>query len=388
MKRTPSLFAFGLFGALAACAPDNGTQSSPGGGSGGLGESQNPAGGGQTSGQVNGQTNPGNWGGSGTVEPGGENQQGGGGNTDCQVQHIDAFADAADMMIVLDRSSSMIGINATDLIFGRNRWEPTVRALEALTNDFGELIAFGLTVFPGPSQPNPFGNGCVEGQVLVPPAADNASQINSQIQANAPGNLDNLGLTPTSTGLNAALNTLGNRTASPDNVPRPAFVLLVTDGQPSCDPLGLTYQQDVDAALAAVTALHGAGIPTYVLGFDIASAPAANGFLPVDTMNQLAQAGGTERYYEVGDGTFEATVRDIAATAVTCTFELATQPQDLNYVLVTIDGNQININDPNLNGWVIDGKTVTLQEGACNRLKDGKRHDVKVEIVCDEVTPI
>ena len=412
MRLYHSFLALGILGAVVSCGDadggSSGTSSNPflpnnggsvggtngngtgisGNGTGSLGNGTGTTGFGGSNGSVtnNGSGNANN--GSGNN---GSNSAGGSGNTNCSIKHVEAFALAADVMIVLDRSSSMIGVSgdAAQLFSGPNRWQPTTQALNALVSDFGELIAFGLTVFPGTTG-GVFGGGgqCTPGSVVAPPALDNAGQITGQIQQATPGGILNVGLTPTSTGLAAALQTLGDRNFSPDAPKTPAYVILVTDGQPSCDGLGTTTQPDIDAAVSAIGELNAANIPTYVLGYDIATVAGADGFNPSATMNQFAQAGGTEQYFEVGNGAFESTIRDIAAQAVSCSFDLNEVPPDLDYVLVTIDGQQINLNDPTLAGWHIEGSTIHLQDGACNAIKDGRRHDIQVRIVCDVVVPI
>ena len=426
MRYFSSLLALGLVGAAPGCGDSNTSV----GGTGPTGESQasaegDSAGAGSTGtggssvsssgfpgGTVNGSVN--GVGGNGAV----------GGSvgvpSECQPKYIDAYADAPDVMIVLDRSSSMVGGG-----LGGNRWGPTVSAINSIASDFDDLIAFGLTVFPGTQQatggggPNPLAIGlgitdivltsifdvgslgdtllqgvgieCIPGDVLLPPTTGNAAQLASTIQSQEPRGA--VALTPTATGLVAALGALGDRNPGPDSIRTPAYVLLVTDGQPSCS-VGVTTATDVDNSVTAISALAAAGIPTYVLGYDIASAPASvdlqsgTTFVPTEVMNQFAQAGGTERYYEVGDGTFESTMREIAASTVTCTFDLASPPKDPTFLLVTIDNQQINLNDPNLQGWVIEGNTVTLQDGACARIKDGIRHTIAARDVCAVVVPI
>lgn len=408
MIRYQSLFALGLLGVVAGCGDSDPDGTSPGGGENGGFVLGGGAPGADTTGSGSGSPTGGNTGngaggngsptggGNGTIPPFSNNGSGSSNGIEpenCFIRNVEAFAQAADMMIVLDRSSSMSGLSGAieNLFTGPNLWQPTTNAINSIVSDFGELIAFGLTVFPGRGMGGFAGGGeqCSAGTVLSPTALDNAGQISSQIQQNAPSlDLFNVGLTPTSTGLTAALSALGDRTFSPDTQTTPAYVILVTDGKPSCDGLGNTSQPDVDQAVSAITALSNAAIPTYVLGYGISTTATADGFVAADIMNQFAQAGGTGQYYEVGNGTFESTIREIAAKAVSCDFALDERPPDLDYVLVTIDGEQINLNDPNQNGWVINDATVSLQDGACNRIKDGRRHDIKVQVVCQVVVPI
>jgi hypothetical protein len=195
-----------------------------------------------------------------------------------------------------------------------------------------------------------------------------------------------LGSTPTSAALQQALAILGPRTGGLDILTKAGFVLLVTDGDPSCKPsltLDPTSLGDVDEqtnSRNAVTALMNANIPTYVIGYDI---PAARQPL----MNELAMLGGTGTYKAVGDAEgIIAAFREITKDVVRCEFDLGEIPEDPRTVRIEIDGQTIHLNDPN--GWVIDGKHVTLQGTACSGLKDGRVHDLNAQVECTVVVPI
>lgn len=304
----------------------------------------------------------------------------------CSTQTIDAYGIAPDMMIVLDRSLSMTL---------EGRWEPSKNAVRTITTEFERLLSFGLVMFPGSgaSDPNalvggllngllggtPAMVGCAGGEkVDVPMKVLNAMAINQAIDSTM-----TMGLTPTGAGLGAALMALGDRKPSLDTQVKPGYVLLVTDGQPSCDPLsagsGTPDAAQEQAALMAVQALKAANIPTYVIGYQIAPA-----FQPF--MNSLAAAGGTMNYHpaESGDQVVAA-FRQITKDVVKCSFELKMMPPNPKFVRVTIDKKTIALDAAD--GWVINGKTVTLQGGACATLKDGKGHALNAQIECNEITP-
>jgi hypothetical protein len=296
----------------------------------------------------------------------------------CSTQTIDAYGTAPDMLIVLDRSESMN-------IFGR--WQPSQNAVRTITTEFERLLAFGLVMFPGPNAPGPdailgalLGGpvNCSGGERLdVPIKVMNAAPINQTV-----GDARPMGLTPTSAGLEVALRTLGNRSAQLDTSVKPGYVLLVTDGQPSCDPIaaasGAPDPAQEQAALMAVNALKAANIPTYVIGYQIDAA-----FQPF--MNQLAMAGGTKNYHPAeGAEQIVQAFREITKDVVKCSFELSMVPPDPKYVRVTIDKQTVQLNSAD--GWVINGKTVTLQGGACATLKDGKGHALNAQIECQVVT--
>ena len=136
-----------------------------------------------------------------------------------------------------------------------------------------------------------------------------------------------------------------------------------------------TQQQ---AAKDAVTALTAAGIPTYVIGYQIDANRQA-------LMNELAQLGGTNMYHGVenAQGIVDA-FRQITKDVVRCEFELGMAPPDPTFVRIEIDNKTIPFNDPN--GWTLtNGTHVTLQGNACSALKDGKVHNLNAQIECNPI---
>jgi Mg-chelatase subunit ChlD len=290
---------------------------------------------------------------SGTTKKDGSTSTTGGGG-DCDGRTISAKARPPDILIVLDRSLSMLAA----------RWQPSTTAVKMLTNEFDSTVQFGLMTFP-------HGNGiCDPGVLDVPVAPMNAANVNSFIDMTAPG-----GFTPTAGTLSAALDALGDRTLSADTTPTPAYVVLVTDGEPDCP--GTNTLDPVQGSIDAVTALAKAGIKTYVVGYNLVAG--------AQLMNQMAQAGGTDKYFEVeNQQDLTDAFHQITADVVKCDFELDEVPDDPSYVRVTIDGNTVVLNAAD--GWVIDGKTVTLQAGSCDMLKDGTKHVLQVKVECNPIT--
>jgi von Willebrand factor type A domain len=273
----------------------------------------------------------------------------------CERRTVDAYGSAPDMLIVLDRSLSM-QLN--------QRWQPSTDAVKSVTRDFERLLAFGLTMFPG-------GEGCGTGMLDVPPAALNAAPIAGALDATRPQ-----GMTPTGPALDFAAQVLGDRNPQLDQrAGKPGYVLLVTDGEPSCQPIpGLADEAQRSAAVAAVQRLRALNIPTYVVGYQIDP-----NFQPL--MNQLAMEGGTDHYYAAESGAdITSAFRTITRDVVTCTFAL-TEAADPSRVDVIIDGKSVDL-DP-ANGWVIEGNTVTLVGAACDTIKDGTAHALDVQVACE-----
>lgn len=171
----------------------------------------------------------------------------GGGNAVCEEPNI---------MIVLDRSGSMRD---------SNKWNQAVGAIDGLTNIFESTMRIGLTLFP-------YGNDCGVngGNVVVPVSVNSRGDILSQLSRSFPD-----GGTPTGPALQQAQNyfsTLNDRG-------RRSFVVLVTDGQPSCST-------NCNNAVNAAQNLFSQDIQTFVIGFGSDTNTNCN--------NAIAQAGGTQ----------------------------------------------------------------------------------------------
>jgi hypothetical protein len=369
--------------------PGGGPGGSPGGGttgtSPGIPAGANTAGGG-TLGGIGG-----NWGGTpgSVIQPG---MVGGGpaGNNTCQVTNVDFLGDAPDMLIVFDRSQSLI----LDPL--NNRWDPARNAVKQVTSQWEGLIAFGLEFFPGDGAgqiPDPLtvllGGGSLD---LGPMCAGNIKEDvkmaprNAMAIAQALDRSMPIGFTPTAAALQQALAILGDRRPGLDVRVKPGFVLLVTDGDPMCDLNGLfdpALGGDVpqqQATMQAVMALKAAEIPTYVFGYQID--PARQAY-----MNMLAAAGGTNMYYPVeNQDTIITAFQSITKDVVRCEFELGMKPPDPTFVRIEIDEKTIPYNDPGGNGWTLTNDThVTLQGTACSTLKDGRVHNLNAQIECNPV---
>jgi hypothetical protein len=278
---------------------------------------------------------------------------GGGPGETCESKSISAHATPPDILIVLDKSLSML----------LTRWTPSSEAVEELTTKYQAVVSFGLEVFPA-------GFTCEPGILDVPLALNNADAIATAITNTVP-----IGITPTAQSLRNALMFLGDQHAAGDNLATPTYVVLVTDGEPNC-PDDLTPDPPTNS-VEACKALFDANIPVYVIGYEIDATGEP-------TMNAMAMAGGTDKYFPVEnkadlDAAFDKITKDV----VRCEFELDEQPQDPSYVRVTIDGDTVPLDDPD--GWSIDVRKVTLTGGSCAKLKDGVTHLLAANVECAPV---
>jgi hypothetical protein len=310
-----------------------------------------------------------------------------GGDSVCEVVHLVTNPQVPDMMIVLDRSGSMED---------GGRWQPSVSAVRKITTDLQARIRFGLTLFPESEDFNFMtsstnggftisiggGSSCMPGKIVVPIAEMNAGPIGMELDMTQPN-----GGTPTSETLMKLVGEYADMEPAPDMQPHPKFVLLVTDGAPTC-PAGRgedTNQADIDASYAAIDALTERGVKTFVIGYDTATP--GNEML-AQVLDGFAQRGGTgdQMHRPVEDeASLTAALESITATISSCSFTLDKAPERANYVLVTLDGKQLNLDDPN--GWrMSDDRTVEIVGEACNTFKTGA-HLLNAEVQCMVVQP-
>lgn len=215
-----------------------------------------------------------------------------------------------DILIVLDRSLSMAqtidGMSCDGGLCGENsKWSLLTAAIEQALPMQGDSVRWGLKLFPhGNTQSCPVAEG-----TDIAPALSSPTAIDTLLGVTAP-----TGSTPTT----AALMSAG-RYLSGLNDGAPKFILLATDGVPTCGnaacAAGGAAQCDDANAIAAVQAVHDVlGIPTFVVGIgtDIGGGES--------TLQQMAVAGGFPRaaspsYYPVAStADLTAAFQMIAAT--------------------------------------------------------------------------
>lgn len=306
--------------------------------------------------------------GSSTRDSGTRRRDGGSGDGSCETLTIAARPVTPEILIVLDRSGSMIG----SVPGSRNRWAPTVHAVESVTMQLTDTVAFGLMTFPSGNV-----DVCAPGRVDVPVATGSASEIARFLAASTPTLVGN---TPTAASLDAAHAQLS--TSCVDCAEAPKYVLLVTDGQPTCGASRVTgtTPETIDATVAAIDRLAQARIPTYVVGYDTLNDPAA-----ATSMDLFAMHGGTGRHIPVdNERTLITELTRIASNLVSCEYTLSAQIPDPRYVRVTIDGVQHNLSE---GAWRIEGDKIIL-EGACDVLRDAKAHVLQIVRECMQVPVI
>jgi hypothetical protein len=287
-----------------------------------------------------------------------------------------------DVLIVLDRSGSMNqgtdGMNCSDALMncvGGNKWVQMVTAVTGFLPMAEATVNWGLMFFGAVGGGG--NNTCNVGtNADVAPAAMNAARITTAINGTAPGSS-----TPTALAIKNASTYLKGL-----NDGNPKFILLATDGIPTCGKLacpagsGSTGMQCDDAnAIASVMTAHDTdGIPTFVVGIATSGADA--------TMSAMAVAGGYPRmgadkpYYPVANATeLKAALDAITSMVGSCFFGIsAIDPKMMKISGVNVDDKPINMTD-----FTVVGTTgVQLVGQACQDYMDGKFTKVEVQVDC------
>lgn len=327
-------------------------------------------------------------------------------DTVCEVVRLTADPQIPQMMIVLDRSGSM-GPEAGD------RWDPSVSAVRRITEELESRIDFGLTLFPDPK--NQILNdtlteldrcltaadidaclnevfdraggalddpACAPGPVAIPAGPDHAARIAEVLQMTVP-----LGGTPTAETLEGLLQTYATAPTDPDLVESPRYVLLVTDGQPTC-PAGAgaeTTPADIEASNRAIEELAAARVKTYVIGYDTRSAGNEALAAVLDGFAQRGATGDTEHRPVEDEDSLLGELKRIAGEIATCSLLLEDPPASAEFVLVTLDGEPLALDAPD--GWsLIDGTTIQLSGASCETFRSGP-HAVEASVQCEIVAP-
>jgi hypothetical protein len=211
-----------------------------------------------------------------------------------------------------------------------------------------------MKTFPGDS-------GCgVAAGIDVQVAPMNAAMMTAKIGQTTP---DGDG-TPTGDGVLAAFNYLKGL-ATTD----PKYILLATDGDPTCPGDGITY------ALQQITSAHDAGISTYVIGVGTGHDSSTN-------LDAMAIAGGQARpvtnpldtKYFPADSPDELsrTLKAITGQIASCVFSLGQRPPDMQFVNVTLGATEIPYDVAAVNGWQFapgDTSTITVVGNWCDQIQ-------------------
>ena len=281
-----------------------------------------------------------------------------GGFCGCEGAAFAAEPIIPNMMIVLDRSGSMDKGN----FGGKSKWEVASDALSQILTDYGPRVNFGLVLYSGDGD-------CGPGNVDVDVAAGSAMDVNMAI-----GNATPDGNTPIGDTLDALVGYSG--LASTDH---PNYILLLTDGEETCDGDGKAAVE----TLAAQTP----EVKTFVVGF--------GGNVDEAALNDMATAGGTAlsgttKYYQADDAQQLTDAFDsIVGSVLSCSYALSGNPTNLDDLYVYFDGAPVDRDMTQGDGWDYDTASmqITFYGPACDALKSGSVTDLAIVYGCP-IVPI
>jgi von Willebrand factor type A domain len=382
----PLLAALPALGSCAGTKPvpslsgEGGSGATGGGGSGG--NPGNPGSGGSAASGAGGSI--------GTTGSGGDVGINDAGTTNCGLQQFKPTPKAADILMVLDRSGSMVDIpDGAPAGSTTTKWEIVVPSLEAVVSATQSSISWGLKSFPEAYTDTMTDcAGGITGIIDVNVAAMDGTQMNSAITALTPAGKG----TPTADAITAGakyLATLGDT--------NPKYLLLATDGEPDC--VGTT-EDTTNAGPAAVTAIGNAltaGFPTFVVG--IATTKTSDN----TELTAMSKAGGEaiavtnplahDYYIADDDTTLVAAMEAITGQISTCLFPLSPPPPVLNDptkvgVYLGSTTNKIP-NDPSKSsGWAYtdaNDSAIEVYGSYCDMIQTAGAGEVQIIFGCPNI---
>jgi hypothetical protein len=288
--------------------------------------------------------------GDGDGDPGdgdpGDGDPGDGDGDACVPEQYAASYEPPAVMLVVDASGSMVAFtwdhDVNPNTVNVTRWSSLRNVVQTIVNTYDDRFLAGIQRFPSAAacDPNPCYNitACTtEATPEADIALNNAASILASIPAANATSTEIEGATPTTLGLESAINHLNQ--AAGDS---PRYIVLVTDGAANCNT-NLPFPdviESYDETLPFVVedAYQLDGIPTFVVGIGIVNmtvgagadgSPEAN---PWVRLNDVAIAGGTalggaEKFYNADNQNELSSALDgIFSSLMACEIDLGTLP--------------------------------------------------------------
>jgi len=308
------------------------------------------------------------------------------GGMQCGLQTFDLVRKPADLFLVLDRSASMEDGNDGNAATATSpsKWSQVIPAVTMAVSATDSDVSWGLKTFPED------GSECaastVSTKIDVPVAAMNATAVNAAVN----GTTDAGNGTPTASAIKVAFNYLNGLNDGANK-----FILLATDGEPSCTAALVkdTTQAHTDA-VAAVTAAAAGGVKTFVVG--VATTKPNDAM----TLNDMAVAGGeaqpnpnplaTKFYLSESQTDLVNAIKAITGQISSCTFPLSMPPPVPAHIAVKVSGVKAPQDTMHLDGWdYTDGTFTAVQVYGswCDMIKNAAANMVTIIFGCADIIP-
>jgi hypothetical protein len=299
----------------------------------------------------------------------------------CGLQYFDVERRPADVLLVLDRSASMQDAPDED-DSAASKWELTVPALSQVILATDTAVAWGMKTFPEGQDTDACSPETIVDTIHVPIAPGNAGVVVQAIDATTPEGDG----TPTGDAIHSAVRYLAGLQTQ-----NRKFIVLATDGEPSCSPGGEGGEEARPYAIGAVGEAFAAGIPVFVVGVS------TNDDSATQALNDMARAGGfprpdpnplATRYYLANtQAELVASLQAITGEIATCVFPLSAPPPVPDNIAVKVDGVLVPRDGARQSGWEYTSDAlaeVEVHGSWCDQIK-GAASDVQVIYACEGV---
>ncbi|MBN1611084.1 MAG: VWA domain-containing protein [Polyangiaceae bacterium] len=302
----------------------------------------------------------------------------------CGVQQFELETQPSEVLLLLDRSTSMSRSLAGSAV---TRWEAIVPTVASVVEATSSSIWWGLKTFPEGIDLGMCDPASIVPTIHVPIAEDNAAAVVAAIDASGPDG----GGTPTGDTVGFALDYLMEREAISSN---PKYILLATDGEPTCPQggdrgAGAVSTVALDLALEQISAALTAGYPTFVLGVDTTSANTIENLNAMAVAGGRPQVGGTESFYLAStQAEIEAALQAIAGEIASCVFDLEPPPPVPDNIAVDFSGSRVEQDPTRTDGWDYTADDYTQLEvfgSWCERIQSEAMNRVNITYGCPGV---
>lgn len=298
-------------------------------------------------------------------------------NGKCDQQDFNLTQQPAEILIVLDRSGSMK--DAPSGTKGDSKWNLVVPGVTEVVTTTNSTVSWGLKLFPEGE-----GSKCIAASVTdaipVPIMAGAAPAISTEIMNTTPeGNG-----TPTGDAIRAAVTYLKTLTD-----PNPKYILLATDGEPSCANQVEDAKEARRDAVQAVTDAASSGFKTFVVGVATTKDTATQALNDMAVAGQMPRAStdstATKYYLASTKDELVHALEDITGQAASCAFQLSGSPPDPSNIAVKINGMNAPRDTTHQNGWDYadsTSKAITVFGSWCDQIQTASVKTVNFILGC------